>query len=86
MFAAQTYWNPIVLVAALCFVPGAAGGGGYLIVAAVALLVLLPVVLASAAPVLPGTVTVTLWKRHLADYVVLPTVIAYLLGYLLINR
>ena len=54
--------------------------------AAVALLVLLPVVLASAAPVLPGTVTVTLWKRHLADYVVLPTVIAYLLGYLLINR
>ena len=54
--------------------------------AAVALLALLPVALASAAPVLSGTGTVTLWKRHLADYVVLPTVIAHLLGYLLINR
>ena len=86
MFAAQTYWDPIVLVAAFCFVPGAAGEGAYLIVATVTLLALLPVVLVSAAPVLPGTGTVTLWKRHLADYVVLPTVIAHLLDCLLINR
>jgi hypothetical protein len=56
-------------------------------VAAVALLALLPVVVASAAaPVLPGLSTAAPWTRHPADYVTLPTVIACLLGRLLINR
>ncbi len=63
------------------------GREGCLIVAAVALLALLPVVLASAAaPVLPGPSTAAAWTRHPADYVALPTVIACLLGLLLINR
>ena len=64
-----------------------AGRGGYLIVAAVALLALLPVVVPSAAaPVRPGLSTAAPWTRHPADYVTLPTVIACLLGRLLINR
>jgi hypothetical protein len=63
------------------------GQRGLLIVAAVALLALLPVVLASAAAlVLPGPSTAAPWTRHPADYVALPTVIACLLGRLLINR
>jgi len=63
-----------------------ADGGGYLIVAAVALIALLPVVMASAVLVLPSTGTTTPWKRHLTDYVILPSAIAHLLDRLLINR
>jgi hypothetical protein len=55
-------------------------------VAAVALIDLLPVVMASAVLVLPGTGTAPLWKRHLTDYVILPSVIAHLLDRLLTNR